>query len=998
MSQEINIRKAEHNLQVIKEMIRWGDLFLSKQKETARELHINLVENRRNLREIIRAHDLNPAVAAFGESQAGKSYMISSLLSGKDGELAISNGLQGEDEVHYNFLKEMDPQGKGAEATAVVCRFTTRAVYRPASIPQEYAFKVNLLSVKDILLVLLDSFYNDVIISISEEENPFPSKSELEARATEITQQYKHQPVIQSNFTEDDMYAVRDYFIGSKARERYLKENTKFKACGEYLDGKYEAQATTYVYSYFFETVGTIIERIPVADLPALFSFLWLDTPVFTTTFKQLITQLGKLDYASSVYIKADALLREKGTILSVQRINELYDANIKVRDTLPDYVSEMDVFANGKEIHDINKGYFCALTMEVIVSLPANLNEEKPFLKHLDLLDFPGARSRERIPLQEGIPDKEMGQLLRRGKVAYLFNDFSANYKISNLIFCHHNKQSNVKTLEALVGGWVNNYVGATPHERSKLLSGMGIEPLFIVSTMFNLDMKRQDTADHRGTFNTRFNILNEIFPPSERSTWFRSWKEPNIGFKNSYLLRSYNYSAIDRIFTGYYTNDDPVAGTPILNECGEPRGEQAYGEHYEQYLKEMGQVFVEFDYVKKHFSDPQRAWKEVASIGKDGSAYIIEGLGIAARDAYAARTNKFRELLDTLEQLLRKHLVEKFHDDNADSALRNAVSTAGMIQMQLDLLHDRDRHFFSQFISKMMIAESDVYDILLEVINHPDILEKTDTSAYFTIRSNAGIDPQAEREVNLERIRSYYHQESVAAVEQLLADKGVDIDKLLSANLTQNVASILTERITEVWTERFLSPERFTEFIGRGLSEQELGSLLSNTKNLFLKKLRMPLYIVSYIGKYVTNNATLDALAEMLADICSEIINRFVRDMGYSYYNEDTKRSLSEAKKQLNLDIYTEAEAYELEVDTEDREEISKVFELINHTEELFNEQPANPQKLRYIPSVAGYRRWTELMKMSFVAACDIPTYDVQANNELRPIIELFQSPVTA
>ena len=46
---------------------------------------------------------------------------------------------------------------------------------------------------------------------------------------------------------------------------------------------------------------------------------------------------------------------------------------------------------------------------------------------KETDLLDFPGARNRFEVPLAKSLqdPEKNVPQMLLRGKVAYLFDRF---------------------------------------------------------------------------------------------------------------------------------------------------------------------------------------------------------------------------------------------------------------------------------------------------------------------------------------------------------------------------------------------------------------------------------------------------------------------------------------------------------------------------------------------------------------------------------------------
>lgn len=995
----IDLQRLAIHRDIINDMVRWAEVSLVKTKHFQQSLRANLIENRRNITKIRNASLLNPAVAIFGESQVGKSYMVDSLLSDKRGAFSVSNGRVGDEAKIYGFLQDMDPNGKGGESTAVVCRFTTREIERAVGVPDDFAFRVHLLSVKDIILVLVDSFYNDVHIKVDEdntETSPFMTEQHLKEYTDKLRAKYSHGAVCQGCLSEDDMYDIRDYFIGPKALDVYLNDDQKSLAYGEYLNPGYATQASSYVKSRFFEELGSFVSKIPDTELAGVFSFLWLNDPVFTQTFEDLLNLLRRLKFSTEVYVQAEALLRKHGTILDVTRINETYDPSITTNH-ISDYTPTMDVYASGQIVKGVHKGIFCALTLEIVFQLPKYLIEEKPFLAQLDLLDFPGARSRERYDYGAGLSQPMMGQLLRRGKVAYLFNDFSANYKISTLIFCHHKEQNNVKTIGPLIEGWVNNYVGRTPSERDTFITEMGASPLFIVSTKFNLDMKREGTenlsTDFGERWNSRFNkMLKEIF---NQSAWFSSWRAEDKPFDNSYLLRSYQYSATDGIFTGYYRTED---GENYINvdEQGLLVGEQSYGDGYEKFLSKMGEAFVSFDYVREHFADPERSWAEVASVGRDGSQWIVENLSIAARGAALARTEKFRRLLQHLCELLGKHIKQHYHDDNSDEQLQKAMRTAGNIELQLDSLFDnKDKHFFSQFLSRMMISESQIYDTLLEVLNNQKILDETDTSAYFAIRNSAGLDPNLEREENIERLKQYYVQDSTEAVERFFEARGIDIELLLSPKLTKNIAAIFTDSIVEVWTEQHLALERFSDFVERGLGEYDLCEFLANTRTLFLKELHLPRLIIEKIGKYVKNNATLDAITEMLADICSEMINRFVRDLGYSYYNEDRWASIVEAKDRIaeTYKINTDIGIYDVQIDTDDRAGITKIFDALDHMDEILNQTPSDPVKLAYIPHYTHYKRWTNLMKISFLATCNTPTYDIEANNLLRPIVERYE-----
>ena len=60
------------------------------------------------------------SVGIFGESQAGKSFLVSTLISDKNGNSTIQLGNR-----KLDFIRDINPQGSGKESTGVVTRFST---------------------------------------------------------------------------------------------------------------------------------------------------------------------------------------------------------------------------------------------------------------------------------------------------------------------------------------------------------------------------------------------------------------------------------------------------------------------------------------------------------------------------------------------------------------------------------------------------------------------------------------------------------------------------------------------------------------------------------------------------------------------------------------------------------------------------------------------------------------------------------------------------------
>lgn len=117
-----------------------------------------LVKERLALRKLDNAKRENPAIAAYGESQKGKSHVMNELLL-KDGQpfyvtAADKNG----NERNYDFLDEINPPTIGNEATGIVTRFTAFEQPDKTISPRyrkDHPVLLKLLSPSDMAIILL---------------------------------------------------------------------------------------------------------------------------------------------------------------------------------------------------------------------------------------------------------------------------------------------------------------------------------------------------------------------------------------------------------------------------------------------------------------------------------------------------------------------------------------------------------------------------------------------------------------------------------------------------------------------------------------------------------------------------------------------------------------------------------------------------------------------------------------------------------------------------
>ena len=162
---------------------------------------------------------------------------------------------------------------------------------------------------------------------------------------------------------------------------------------------------------------------------------------------------------------------------------------------------------------------------------------ETREFLKRTDFMDFPGARSNIEInadsDLQMSTDQLSPADIYIRGKVSYLFDKYSQDFEINNLLFCIPCLKNEVGQLPGLLSSWINRNIGSTPADREKALVEIKTSPLMIVFTWWNIEL--QPYASDNQSFDIKWEIrFDEFFNVSISSLIlvFSSSKDFNSKF----------------------------------------------------------------------------------------------------------------------------------------------------------------------------------------------------------------------------------------------------------------------------------------------------------------------------------------------------------------------------------------------------------------------------------------------------------------------------------
>ena len=190
------IHDIDQHIKIINDTLAWAQEYHKESFPTEQ-----LKEFRRRLLKIRKALVGNCSAAAYGESQVGKSYLMSSLLSSANHPFVIENNGR-----EYSFIDELNPSGGNnakIESTGVITRFTIRKDNHT----KDNFVKIINLSVVDVILLLADSYYNDIKIN---PDTIIPYDT-INQKLDKLGSIWSSRRVQHSIIVEDDIKDINDY-------------------------------------------------------------------------------------------------------------------------------------------------------------------------------------------------------------------------------------------------------------------------------------------------------------------------------------------------------------------------------------------------------------------------------------------------------------------------------------------------------------------------------------------------------------------------------------------------------------------------------------------------------------------------------------------------------------------------------------------------------------------------------------------------------------------
>lgn len=947
-----------------------------------------LVQERLKLRKIKEALRENPAIAAYGESQKGKTHVMNSLLL-KDRDpfkVETPEGL-------VDFIDEINPHTEDTEATGVVTRFssfenpdgTTSNRYQ-----SKHPVLIKVLSVTEMATIFCDSYFNDI-------DNPhLPSTAQVEEFAYSLEAKYADfVENVNSPVTEDDIFELRNYMIRN-------------------LD---DSKQKIYTESIFFVILSHIIRRIPFNDLPMVFSVLWNNNSYLTEQYARLIHTIQSLGFAREVYADIETIRNNQNTIIGVDclaglmpegwdKLASIYKSNVEqARYTHVFLINTEDSNGTERRVDNIAKCELSAICSEIVLHIDAkNLATDvsydlskmpaesqlhisksgfrKDIFHSNDLLDFPGARTRDHKPIEE--VSKNIDQMVKRGKVAYLFHKYSEGHLFNILLFCQDHKQASVKEMYKLLAQWVRTFVGRTPEERARMIQRTQVPPFFIVGTKFNCDMVYDSQKPSSNTeeelskkWVARFDkvlwaesLERGAAASGTNDQWFINWlaADGSRPFDNCYVLRDFKYSS-GTIYKGY--------NAQIVNSC------EVELEIPQTHYDNLRRTFIESPDVKRFFSNPSLAWDVAATINNDGSQYIIERVSIVAKHISLARQEQLAEKQAEITRRVTDILKDYFVDEDADKLLKMNVKKAKKVMRELDFCIQNDNYFFGHMIERLQVTERDTYTVLHKLVQGTELNQKTtDFGNVSLILKRYGKQLEACHNDN-ERwavLQEELVMDSREEVEEYLSRKGIDPTTIFAPSKKKHLNSvIIADKTFDAWEGKLRSPSMIDELSnGEEFDSVVMSHLIDNIIET-AKQMQLADHIASTIAEFVNVLVTTTINESLVADLLATEINNFVNNLGYNFREEQEIMKLKELCEELGLNCFDHIDKPRQESFSD--EELTKMFDDFNENENTLT------------PSFAlNYEQWVEYMIISFIGKTAVGDYDREANHRMGEIIRMI------
>jgi|GEM_PF-6791802 len=603
------------------------------------------------------------SVAVFGASQAGKSYMVGDFISPKRNPVKVIFSAAGDPPIKLNFLETVNPQG-GVETTGIVTRFSTQP---QDGAPKGFPVTLRALREVDVAKILCNTHLMELKAGWEDGKEFDPERHARDVMS--LSRNAQAMP----GMSLDEIYELRDYI------EVHLKHHPLARPAAEPYWAALEEAGPS---------LGAAARAVALAPI-------WGELHEFTELYSILKAALDDLKHPTWIYAPIEAILDRSHGVLHAETLYALDMAFVdSLEGAAQSKATRTSIAADTGARLDLPRPVVTALAAELRVTLDGRPWD---FLEHTDLLDFPGAKSREdRDPesfLRDVGRNNARAYCYLRGKVAVLFDMYVDDLEANALVLSVDDSQGEVKKLPQLVEEWIHRSHGKTPQERALVSPVSLFFTIMKGDTLFKLDLG----ADAGTTIQNRLKNNLHQYPG-----WTKEWT-PGKPFKNVFLFRntSFHQPGIINYAGPWPTTDNGVKDKP--EEAGYVADFAGRRGVYEK-------AFLDNSLVRDHIGEAVSKFNALLSINDGGISYLAEALApVCDMDL------KFRQI-EPAKSRLQKNLldaVNEFHE-TSDVTRRIAERVARVTDVVGQLFVNAD--LFGPFINEFQLRPDQVGKLYLE------------------------------------------------------------------------------------------------------------------------------------------------------------------------------------------------------------------------------------------------------------------------------------------
>lgn len=860
------LERAEQLLQSVNDAIAWTEEF---GEETTRQGMLNsLKSNRRSVKSVINAALRRPGIAIFGQSQVGKSYLVQNLTKPSDSPyLMLRAGAN-----VLNFITDVNPPG-GKESTGTVTRFTCAR----GTDSIEFPIRVEVLSQMELASILVNGYLSDL-----------KDFSRATASTLEELRRIYDDVLIPTNnesiLDEDEVHAFVSY-IHDNFYDHYLIRE---------LNGL-----------GYFKDLPAQLAKARGSESWKILELLWDRNEFITSLYRRLCETLQTLNNNKTVHIQIEAISPNSSTVLDVERVREIFGGKH------PD----IKVQLSDESIVSAPRSLFSAVAKEVELVIDHKFNNDpiRSFLESTDLLDFPGSKSREKIPVSvfnSNTADQKL-HLFIRGKVSFLFDYYTNNLGVSSLLYCMDDNPPEEKEAPARLARWIGKYIGPDSAQRrarledlKSLIASRGVQvqdvsPLLVVMTKFNQEMNKvlygqgADIEMHDAKWIARFqeNFAEFMSRPIE-DKWVYNWKSEGTSFRFVFPIRDPQYSTAT--FEGFFENGLETAQRPERSVA----------------LAAMGQSFIASPVVQQYVPHTDLIWRDLVTPNQTGINYLSQYLSYAANPV-VTESKLLSEINRThtdLINILKPHLFSGDLDKDLNEAERNALISWTVMNGIINMINSP----FSRVLNRMRIRENEIWNLFYdfkfgneEQANSIDQINIVDLE--LVRKSFIEIGIRFEKDTNLNelniQLRKVYSGMSDKEIHGLLKEAyGLDVLQLMSANIeeTKSEASF-TCRVIAYWCEKIMDVLTNDNEIN-SLTSIQREALISGINQVLKARYRFKLpELLDRLTKGLTDGVVESSDFDAVASCYCGVLNRFLFSAGWKLEDEENKPVIQSSGKHV-------------------------------------------------------------------------------------------------